>query len=288
MFVIFGNSGFIGSNLQQKLSRRNGPGSGKVLGFGSKDCDLTDAGAVEKAFAQLPSTTKVVVCSTINRKIDNSFVALQKNLAMAENLSNAVAKHPISSLIYLSSVDVYGTTPPHGITEATRVDPVSYYAIGKLAGEHLIRHAGGAACPITILRCPGVFGPFDQLNSIIGLFASRIMAGDEITLFGDGQVFRDYLDVDTGCEVICNLLDRPYQGVLNIARGESLSMNQWIALLEDACGRRANLLRGDNDANAAGDLVFDISALSQQMGNEGYTDPKAAIRAYVTYLSTPH
>ena len=220
--AVLGANGFIGGSLCRWLQERGH----ETIGWTSRDCDLTDALEVKQKLASLPAGVRLVMCATVNRYVEDSYRAMGRNLLMAENLIDGAPRGRIGGLVFLSTVDVYGHAPVCPITEATAPRPMNYYGIGKLASEHLLRRPGAIDCPVTVLRLPGVYGPTDNQRSIVGAFLRRIVEGREITLYGDGQVQRDYVDVDDVCGIVAGLLAEPRDSLLNIAKGESLSLKQ--------------------------------------------------------------
>lgn len=278
--AVLGANGFIGGSLSRWLAERDY----ETIGWTSRDCDLTDALEVKQKLASLPAGVRLVMCATVNRYVEDSYRAMGRNLLMAENLIDGAPRGRIGGLVFLSTVDVYGHAPACPITEATAPRPMNYYGIGKLASEHLLRRPGAIDCPVTVLRLPGVYGPTDNQRSIVGAFLRRIVEGREITLYGDGQVQRDYVDVDDVCGIVTGLLAEPRDSLLNIAKGESLSLKQVIDTLAKTAGCEPRLVMQPAQDNAAGDLNFDISALRQAVPGLAFTSLAEGARRYLDAL----
>lgn len=279
--AILGASGFIGGNLAALLTRR---GFG-VSGFGSADCNLCDPVAVGTLTANLAPDTRVVVCATVNRTVDDSYFALTQNLAMAENLVVAMPKGRLGGLIFMSTVDVYGRAPVLPVTEATRFEPANYYGIGKLASEQILRRPDALDCPVTILRCAGVYGPGDRQISIVGAFLARIVERKTITLYGDGSVLRDYFEFQDVCEVVAHFVESPKDGFFNVVSGKSLQLREWIDVLGRVSDRVVAVERRGMGTSSAGDLVFDNAALRRELGGGiGFTEPEEGARRYLAHL----
>lgn len=279
--AIFGATGFVGANLAALLTRR---GFG-VAGYGSADCNLCDPVAVSALVRGLEPGTVVVVCATVNRKIDDSFFALTQNLAMAENLTATLPKARVGGLIFLSTVDVYGRAPVTPINETTLTRPENYYGIGKLASELIFRRPDAFDCPVTVLRFPGVYGPGDKQSSIVGAFLSRIVGEQPITLYGDGSVLRDYVEVNDVCKVVAHFVRTPENRTLNVVSGSSLPLREWIDTLGHVSGQAPKIERRDQETASAGDLVFDNKALRDQVGAEvQFCAPLDGARRYLAHL----
>lgn len=275
--AVFGANGFIGGRLLSHLKAANCD----VYAFSSRECDLTDGLSVKEIFMRLPRGCGVVMCATVNRNVEDSFRAMGHNLAMAENLKEALMASDASGLVFLSTVDVYGLAPGLPVNEATPPNPVSYYAIAKLASEQLLRHPDGITCPVSILRLPGIYGAGDRERSIVGMFLRRILQHEEITIFGDGAVLRDYVEVDDVCYVIKDLAMKPRTVTLNVAKGESLPLGEIIGILAKATGRKARLKMLPANHRSAGDLVFDNAALRGACPDLNFTDLETGARRYI-------
>lgn len=278
--VVLGSTGFIGGRLCQWLNHAGY----RVTGWSSRDCDLTDALTVKQKLTGLPQGTHVILCATVNRNVEDSYRAMGRNLLMAENLIDGAPRGRLGGLTFLSTVDVYGHTPLCPITEATAPRPMNYYGIGKLASEHLLRRPGAIDCPVTVLRLPGVYGAGDRQRSIVGTFLKRIVEGETITLYGDGRVLRDYVDVEDVCRIAAALLDNPQDRLLNLAKGESLPLKQIIERLAAVAGREPSLDMREAKGNAAGDLVFDIAGLAQAVPGLAFTSLEDGARSYLQAL----
>lgn len=278
--AVLGSNGFIGSRLCQWLSAQGHD----VKGWTSRDCDLTDALEVKQKLATLPLGVRLIMCATVNRHVEDSYRAMGRNLLMAENLVDAAPPGHIGGLMFLSTVDVYGHAPVCPITERTAPRPMNYYGISKLASEHLLRRPGAIDCPVTVLRLPGVYGAGDNRRSIVGTFLNRIVAGQDIVLYGDGGVLRDYIDVGDVCRIVAALLPKPADTLLNVAKGQSLPLTEVIETLARVAGVPAKLTMHAADSDAAGDLLFDISALRQAIPDLQFTSLEAGAKDYLQGL----
>lgn len=254
--VVLGSTGTIGASLCSYLGRDGIP----FLAVPRSRCDLLDAQATRQLVRDLPPGCTVVFTAVINRWKDDSFQALAGNLAMVEHFAEP-ARGRIGSLIYLSSVDVYGRSPALPIHEGTRPEPESYYAIAKYAAERLLLRALAPHCPVTLLRLPGVYGKDGGERSILGSFLKKVLYGEPITVLGDGSVLRDFVFVDDVCDLILRLARAPRPGTLNVATGTSLPLLEVLATLGRVLGKQPILQFAPPSGASAGDLVFDVAGL---------------------------
>jgi UDP-glucose 4-epimerase len=260
--LVFGAGGFIGSNAVAYLRDQGW----NALAYSRQDCDLTDAETVKKVFAQRTQPCRVLLCGCVSRHFEDSFATLVKNIAMVENFMRAVQPGQVLSCVYLSSTDIYGNHPALPITEGTAALPEFYYGASKLANETLLLRAGLADYPVTCLRLPGIYGPTDQGHSMLGMFARRVLRGQELTVFGDGSTLRDFVLVTDLCAIIESLLERPHHGMLNVATGQSMKLLDILHLLAKTAGCGLNL-RYAPPGPRSHDLVFDNNALAAALGD---------------------
>jgi UDP-glucose 4-epimerase len=265
--LLFGHSGRIGRVLQFYLQAK----SWDVIGASTSDCDLLDEDRCAAFFGALRGECHVVMASVINRSVENSPSAMTRNIAMMRNLCAQLNLHPPKSLVLLSTVDVYGTSPPLPVNEDTRLAPCSYYALGKLACEFLPGVVNRRAFPVTTLRLPGVYGSTPDEKSIVAGFLRMLAGGGTITIHGDGSVRRDFVHVADVCQVVRRVLETPHEGVFNVATGESLTLLEIVQQLAAAAGETPRLEFDPPDHAAAASLVFDTRKLQQALPGLTFT-----------------
>jgi len=259
--VVLGAAGYLGSHLVEHLEGRGL----EVVGLTRDDCDLGDARATRQMVAELAPGTHLVHCAVIDRTVDPGLGALVENLAMTAGLARALEEHPPSSLLYLSTLDVYGRQPPLPITEQTPVAPESPYAIAKYASERVLLSSLERRCPVSVLRLPGVYGGNDPPKSIPRRFLDTILAGTTVRLHGGGTTRRDYLHVDDLCHVVAELLEQPSTVVLNVASGEALTIRGIVETLARSAGVEARIEPVPEAGDSAADLVLDTTELRRSL-----------------------
>jgi len=276
--VIIGSTGFIGKSLFNWLKSRGF----NVMGASSKKCNLLDPVAVNQFLSTIPESAAVVFCSVINRCVDDSVVALHKNISMIDNLIKNLHKKTPRCLIYLSSVDVYGRSPLLPVHEETLSDPESYYGLSKHCSEILVKRLSSLDCSVSILRLPGVYGYGDNGKSMVGFLSDRICNGKNVTLFGNGAVLRDYVHVSDVCRVIDRLIRFPQKLTLNIATGISLSMKKIVEIIADVANRKVIIEYGQEDEKSTSDLIFDINKLKHVFPDINFMNFQQGYAYYIT------
>ena len=166
--MVFGAGGFIGAALAEHL-RADGY---EVIAPSSAECDLLSEASLSEYLSFLKKPVRIVFCAGITPKRDNSSEAMLKNIRMVQCLSQGITKVAAHSIVYLSSVDVYGA-PEGVITEKTPISPRGYHGLAKLTSEIMFDIATSFSMPVTILRLPGIYGPGDLKKRIVGSFFNQ-------------------------------------------------------------------------------------------------------------------
>lgn len=276
--IIIGKNSYIGMYLYNYLERN---GKANLIALTSKDCDLLNCEDVRSLFCSLEKGTySIVLLATINKSVENSFQSFLKNIKMVKNIIDNAKLINIKSIIYFSSVDIYGKNPILPVTENTTINPDTWYGLSKYVCEWMLR-GSNLNCPITILRIPGVYGHSTRDKSVIGKMISTMKEENRIYIHGNGQVLRDYVAIDDLCRFIIELTPLPYNGVLNVATGQSRSILEIANLI-------GNLLQSEYDTvhlPATGernfDLIFDNRKINEVFPGFKFRDISASINSYL-------
>jgi len=227
-------------------------------GFTFEPADLADAAAAKRLLRDRSFDTVVHLAAQpgVRHSLVNPEAYVRNNLTAFGHLLEACRHAGVAHLVYASSSSVYGANHVLPYSEDQNVDhPVSLYAATKKANElmaHSYSHLYRLAA--TGLRFFTVYGPWGRPDMSPMLFARAILAGEPITVFGDGNMKRDYTYVDDVVEAIARVLVRPpaaggdaYRGtqadaphaIYNVGNHTPILVSDFIALLERLLGRAA-------------------------------------------------
>jgi UDP-glucose 4-epimerase len=229
--------------------------------------DATDPEAIARA-TEGASWVVFAAGTTKPAESDDDPVAhAVRNLAPVLSALATTATSGARGFTFLSSGGtVYGPTAPVPTPERAPLWPINSYGVMKAAAEQYVAmHAHHDGFAADILRCANVFGPGEPTQGsqgLIGIARARMLAGQPVTIFGDGSARRDYLHVDDLAEVVLELARRP-DGirVLNVGSGTTTSVAEIIDGLAQALGIQPVLDRRparDSDSPIA---ELDISLL---------------------------
>jgi UDP-glucose 4-epimerase len=158
----------------------------------------------------------------------------------------------LRKFVYASSSSVYGNVPLP-MVETARPQPISPYGVTKLAGEHLcLLYHHAYALPTIALRYFTVYGPRQRPDMGIHKFIEAMLAGQEITVYGDGLQTRDFTFVaDIVCGNIAAAMSEAAGDVFNIGGENAVVLRTVFELLERYIGVKARLVY---DATQKGDV----------------------------------
>lgn len=263
--LVTGGAGFIGSHLVDALRQRGIPVAVvDNLATGRRDyvpegvplfeVDVRDAAGVLDAFETFRPTHVFhqAAQASVKVSVDDPVHDAQVNIIGGLNVLEAARRTGVHHVVFASTGGaIYGDVPEGDQADETwPARPESPYAASKAAFDHYLdvyRKQYGITC--TSLRYSNVYGPrqdpFGEAG-VVAIFASRLLAGDEVTLFarrqpGDDGCVRDYIWV--GDVVAANMLalERGLDGVFNVGTGEGRTTRDVLAAIEAGVGTEARV-----------------------------------------------
>jgi len=254
MIVFLGVTGDIGSVVVPRL-RLAGH---EVIAPTSLELDLTNGDAVVSFFGSLGQNYGLIFAAFIDRRRAETIAEFAMNQLMVNNVMNH--SNP-SWCVFLSSIAVYGESPPLPINEDSILVGEGFYARAKQVAEHKIADAAAGKFPCLTVRFPGVFGGRARRNQSLDKILSTGLKTGEIALGGNGKVRRDWVSAAEVSEFLILNTANPRNAVVNFVRGESISIDEYVAIalevIPNISHRRANF----GEESKTSDFVFDASRL---------------------------
>ncbi|MDR3513706.1 MAG: NAD-dependent epimerase/dehydratase family protein [Caulobacteraceae bacterium] len=211
----------------------------------------------------------------VRYSIDHPFAYEHANLLGHLSVLEACRHAPdFRHLVYASSSSVYGERPltERGFSEDDPADqPVSLYAATKRSCELMsTAYARLHGLPQSGLRFFTVYGPWGRPDMAYFGFTRKILAGEPIEVFGEGEMTRDFTYIDDIVDGIVGVLDRPPEAgqarLLNIGGAQPRGLATMIDLLEAALGASAvRTLRPMQPGDVSGTFA-DVSRLADLTG----------------------
>lgn len=182
----------------------------------------------------------------VRYSIENPHAYIDSNVKGFLHVLENCTQQQVQHLIFASSSSVYGNSKqvPFRETDATDT-PVSLYAATKKANEVMAHsYASVHGLPVTGLRFFTVYGPWGRPDMALFKFTEKILKGEPIDVYNNGQLSRDFTYIDDIVEGMVQLIDKrpatnPPYVLLNIGRGEPVPLEEFISAIELAIGKRA-------------------------------------------------
>ena len=220
----------------------------KPAGVECHTVELADATQVTALFERVRPTLVVHLAAQagVRYSLQNPSAYVQSNLVAFGHMVEACRLHKVEHVLYASSSSVYGANAKVPFSEDDQTDePVSLYAATKKANElmaysysHLYR------LPATGLRFFTVYGPWGRPDMAYFSFTQKLLKGETIPVFAEGQLRRDFTYIDDIVEGVVRLLfkptpdtgARPPHTVFNIGNNQPVKVVDFIRTLERVLG----------------------------------------------------
>jgi dTDP-glucose 4,6-dehydratase len=204
--------------------------------------DVRDETLVRQVVAEVDVIVNAAAESHVEKSIAEGaaeFVAT--NVEGTRILLDAIRETPVERFLLVSSSEVYGTARADPMDEEHPLDPRSPYAATKAGGDRLAySYHVTYGLPIVIVRPFNNYGPRQHPEKVVPRFVTQALAGEALTVHGDGHASRDWLFVDDDAEAIEALLEAPLDlvagEVVNVATGIDVSVAEVARQVLDAVG----------------------------------------------------
>src|SRR5271157_1189852 len=258
-YLVTGAAGFIGSSLVRALLERGDEVRGidnfatgrrenltEVLSrMDFREADILDLDAMHKACAGVDYVLHEAAIPSVPKSVLDPLGSNRANVDGTVNVLVAARDAKVKRVVYAASSSAYGDTPTLPKHEDMRPDPISPYAVAKLAGEHyMVSFYRCYGLETVCLRYFNVFGPRQDPSSpysgVLAKFIKAMLRGEQPTIFGDGEQSRDFTYIDNAVAanlLVCQAPAAQVAGqVFNIAAGRRATLNETFELLQDITG----------------------------------------------------
>jgi len=254
LYLITGIGGFIGSSLARALLSRgehvrgvDNFSTGKQENISEildridfRKADILDLGAMHKASAGVDFVLHQAAIPSVPKSVLDPLGSNQANIDGTVNVLVAARDAKVKRVVYAASSSAYGDTPTLPKHEAMSPDPISPYAVAKLASEHyMISFYRCYGLETVALRYFNIFGPRQDPSSpysgVLAKFITLMLRGEQPAIFGDGEQSRDFTYIDNAVEANLLACEAPAGQaagqVFNVATGRRVTLNETFQLL---------------------------------------------------------
>ena len=246
--LVTGGSGFIGSHVVDKLrgrghvpvifDLRRSPWPSAV-GVETVVGSITDRGALEGALVGCDAVAHLAAVADVSDVHAEPEGAEQVNARGTAVVLEAARRVGVSRVVYASTIWVYSDCVPEWVDEETLLAPPSHlYTSTKLAGELYCKaYQELYGVDYTVLRFGIPYGPRAREAAVIPAFVNKALAGDPLTLAGDGSQSRKFVYVEDLAEgVALGLEPVAVNRVYNLAGDESVTIRQIAETVRELIG----------------------------------------------------
>jgi len=287
-YLITGAAGFIGSSLARALLQHGEQVRGldnfstgkreNLADLGRMDfyeASLLDMPAVSMACRDVDYVFHEAAIPSVPKSVADPASSNRANVEGTLNLLIAARDAKVKRVVYAGSSSIYGESPTLPKHEGMTPDPISPYAVSKLAGElYMTSFYRVYGLETVTLRYFNVFGPYQdagsQYSGVLAKFIMLMLKGEQPTVFGDGEQSRDFTYIDN--VVAANLLASSAPAaqvagrVMNAATGSRITLNETFEILKQMTGYSGTAHYGPERKGDIKHSLADISLAGKLMG----------------------
>jgi UDP-N-acetylglucosamine/UDP-N-acetyl-alpha-D-glucosaminouronate 4-epimerase len=302
--LVTGGAGFIGSNLVRGLLERGDEvrvldnfSTGNRANLGGLDVEIVEGEL--RSYERVHNSVRGVevvfhlgALGSVPRSVQDPLTSSAVNIEGTLNVLLAARDEGVRRVIYSSSSSIYGNRAELPARESAAPDPISPYAVAKLAAERYCVSFSRVYAPLesVVLRYFNVFGPrqspFSQYAAVVPLFVTAIREGRPITVYGDGEQSRDFTFVENVVEatIAAATADGVSGSILNVASGSPESVNTLAQALGEILGREVERVEQPPRAGDIRDSWADIEQARKLLGFEPRIGLSDGLRRTVDFL----
>jgi len=290
--LVTGGAGFIGSHLVDRLiadGRRVRVLDNFAVGRRANlaqhegnpllevaDGDVADAGLVALVAEGVDRIFHLAARADIVPSIQEPGIYFRANVNGTFAVLEAARRQPVRRLVYVASSSCYGIPAVYPTPESAPIDVRYPYALTKFLGEQMVLHwAQVYGMPAVSLRFFNVYGPRARTSgtygAVFGVFLAQLLAGEPLTVVGDGEQTRDFTFVSDVVDALIAVAESDPMGeAFNVGSGAPVSVNELVRRLGSPPVVHIPKRPGEPDCTWA-----DISKIRREVGWEpkiGFAD----------------
>ena len=301
--LVTGAAGFIGSNLVPELLK---------LGHSVLVLDIFSNSRRQN----LPSSPGVTICKGDVTVYDDVVNAVKQsdvvfhmagqlgnvlsmerpqtdlitNVVGTINLLQACHERNLKQIVFSSSSAIFGETKYIPVDEAHPKDPMSPYGLSKYAAEQYCLILGAEyGLRVACLRYFNVYGVLQHFNpygNVLPIFAEKVMAGEPLTIYGDGEQTRDFIEVSDIVRANILAMQCEANGVFNIGTGVATTVNQLAKIVIEAADKDVEIKYAPARSGEVQDSVATIAKASKELDFQPSVSINEGVRNYIACFNS--
>jgi UDP-glucose 4-epimerase len=283
LYLITGVAGFIGSSLAHAVLSRGDQVRGvdnlstgkrenisEILNrIDFREADIVDLDAMHKACAGVDFVLHQAAIPSVPKSVLDPLGSNRANIDGTVNVLVAARDAKVKRVVYAASSSAYGDTPTLPKHEEMKPDPISPYAVAKLASEqYMISFYRCYGLETVCLRYFNIFGPRQDPSSpysgVLAKFITQMLRGEQPTIHGDGEQSRDFTYIDNAVDANLLACTAPAQKaagqMFNVATGRRVTLNETFKLLQGLTSYKGQPNHGPE---RGGDIKHSLADISK-------------------------
>lgn len=293
--LVTGGAGFIGSHVVRRLlpeaeaalvvdNLSTGFAANVPEGVELREIDVRDRDRLAGAFREFRPTVVCHLAAQVSTRYsyEDPVLDASTNILGTLNVVEECVVNSVEHVVHASSMVVYGNAERQPVKETDPCRPVSLYGISKYAAERsALAICSAAGLPLTVLRLFLTYGPGQSLDNpyqgMLAIFISRVLRGEPIVIYGDGEQSRDMLHVRDVAEAFAAALASGTKGVYNAGTGRSHTINTVVDYVLAAFGHTRGSYPVHCKPPSSGDQRH-IEADARSFGSASGWTPQVVLR----------
>lgn len=299
LFLVTGGAGFVGSHLVKAILAKGDrvrilddlssgklenlpealPVSDRMIG------SITDAAVCQAAMEGVDYVLHHAAMASVPASVADPMRSHAVNLGGTLNLLLAAQAAGVKRFVFAGSSAVYGSDPELPKRESMRAEPMSPYAVQKLAAEQYCQvFSQLKGLETVVFRYFNIYGPGQDPNgpysAVIPSFVTTCLSGEAPQIHGDGETSRDFVFIDDVVRanlLACEAPEAAVGQVMNIASGSQLSLNRLAAVIREAVGSGQPAQHGPERPGDVRHSVADTQKAEALIGFKAHTRFEAGI-----------
>lgn len=308
-YLVTGAAGFIGSSLVRALLERGEQVRG-IDNFSTgkrenltevlhrmdfREADILDLDAMHQACDGVDYVLHQAAIPSVPKSVIDPLGSNRANVDGTVNVLIAARDAKVKRVVYAASSSAYGDTPTLPKHEAMSPNPISPYAVAKLASElYMVSFYRCYGLETVCLRYFNIFGPRQDPSSpysgVLAKFSMQMLRGEQPTIFGDGETSRDFTFIDNA--VSANLLACVAPAaecagrVFNCATGRRITLNETFAALKPLTGYKGAAKYGPERSGDIKHSLADITLAQKHLGYKVLVNFEDGLRRTVEWYKS--
>lgn len=298
--LVTGGAGFIGSNLAKLLIESGHEvvvlddySSGYRENLSSLpvrvvEGDVRDENALKVAIAGCEVVFHLAASVGNTRSIEHPLQDSEINVLGTLRVLEAARYHGLRKVVFSSSAGIFGELKTVPIREDHPAEPDTPYGASKLGAEKLcLAYAKLYPLECVCLRYFNVYGVnqrYDAYGNVIPIFAHRALRGEPLTIHGDGEQTRDFVNVrDVAMANYRAAMSPGVSGAFNVASGTRITINALASMVAETSGVRVAIQHGPPRPGDVRHSLADVSAARAAFGFEPSISLEAGLPEYMNW-----